>query len=594
MTLQLDQSQVAAVEIEPETRQIVIAGPGSGKTEVVAALLQHLATAHGADLADELLVLSFSRAAVHAVTRRLRESESLTVAPAVRTLDSLAVEILADNDREHEHLSFDDRIAAAASVVRDQGWHALEVLLHVVVDEVQDVVGLRADFLLALLRALPREAGFTLLGDPAQAIYDFQLDGRSATTSTDLLREAAGLGEVRHQELTGQYRAGTRETAQLMGVRSTVLEGTHLSARKALTAIARVVPLGSVDDAVAYLPRWAGSTAFLTRTNGQALLVAEALWKRDVRTTVRRPAADRPTATWVAHVVRAIGRDTFDRSDFESAAAALLSPDEIASAWRAVRTTSRARGPRVEARSLAAGLTGGRAVPGDLLAEQESSVVVSTVHRAKGLEFDNVVLADFPDDARPPGDGDGPDEARRMYVAVTRARVRLGRATGPKTWNLRRDESTGRWYLRGREGWQTFGFGLRGSDMDRRRPPGSDPGLVQDHLAAVGVGDPLQLRLETKKSTLDVPAYAVIHEGTVIGTTSADFGKALASRIGPATRRKRGTLPWPILSGAHVEALETVAGRPAEGMEDVGRSGLWLGVRPAGMLRLSWKEEADA
>ena len=592
--MQLDASQTAAVEVEPETRQIVIAGPGSGKTEVVAALLQHHATANGVDPADELLVLSFSRAAVHAVTRRLRDSASVTVAPTVRTLDSLAVDILADDRREYEHLAFDDRIVAATSVVRANRWHAGDTLLHVVVDEVQDVVGLRADFLLALLRALPSDAGFTLLGDPAQAIYDFQLDGRSTTTSTDLILRAADLGDVRHKELTEQYRAQTRETAQLMAVRATVLEGTHLSANKALSALAAVVLLGSIDDAVAYLPRWEGSTAFLTRTNGEALLVVEALWESGVGAALRRPAADRPIAPWVARVVHAIGTDSFDRSDFASAAEPWLPQDEIASAWRAVRSVARARGPRIEARSLAAGLSGVRGVPGDLLAEQESAVVVSTVHRAKGLEFDNVVLVDFPDHAPTAGEGAGLDEARRMYVAATRARVRLARARGPKTWNLRKDELAGRWYLRGRERWQTFGFGLRGSDMNRRRPPGSDAALVQDHLTRVCVGDPLRFRLDTRESTLDMPVYSAIHDGTTIGTTGADFGKALATRIGPAGRRKRGTLPWPVLSGAHVEALETVAHQPGDGADDLGRSGLWLGVRPAGMLRLSWKEESDA
>ena len=594
MTVQLDASQVSAVQVEPETRQIVIAGPGSGKTEVVAALLHHHATANGVDPVDELLVLSFSRAAVHAVTRRLRESESVTVAPAVRTLDSLAVEILADGGREHEGLTFDDRIAAATTMVGAEGWHALDELRHIVVDEVQDVVGLRADFLLALLRALPSDAGFTLLGDPAQAIYDFQLDRRSTTTSTDLMRRAADLGDVRHKELTEQYRAGTRETKQLIGTRALVLEGTQLAGRKALSALAAVVLLGSIDDAVAYLPRWGGSTAFLTRTNGQALLVAEALWERGVSATVRRPAADRPIAPWVARAARAIGQDSFDRSDFAVAAGLLLPQDEIASAWRAVRSVCRARGPRVEVRGLAAGLTGGRPVPGDLLAEQESSVVVSTVHRAKGLEFDNVVMVDFMDDELLAGEGAEAEEARRMYVAATRARARVARATGPKVWNLRREQSTGRWYLRGRERWQTFGFELRGSDMERRRPPGSDAGTVQNHLARVCVGEPLRFCLDTRESTLDVPVYSAIHDGTVIGSTGADFGKSLTKRIGPAGLRRRGTLPWPVVSGAHVEALETVAHQPGYGADDLRRSGLWLGVRPAGMLRLSWKEETDA
>lgn len=91
----LDLSQRAAVSVDVSARQVVIAGPGSGKTEVVSALVEHLVVEEQVDPEFSLLVLSFSRAAVHAVMRRLRAADVQAVA-AVRTIDSLAQRIVRE------------------------------------------------------------------------------------------------------------------------------------------------------------------------------------------------------------------------------------------------------------------------------------------------------------------------------------------------------------------------------------------------------------------------------------------------------------------------------------------------------------------
>ena len=57
---------------------------------------------------------------------------------------------------------------------------------HVLVDEIQDLVGSRAAMTLQILRQV--DCGFTLLGDSAQGIYDFQIsDQPDAMTSTEFL-----------------------------------------------------------------------------------------------------------------------------------------------------------------------------------------------------------------------------------------------------------------------------------------------------------------------------------------------------------------------------------------------------------------------
>ena len=55
---------------------------------------------------------------------------------------------------------------------------------------------------------------------------------------------------------------------------------------------------------------------------------------------------------------------------------------------------------------------------------RQRGLLLMTAHRAKGLEFDHVVVLDG--GWNRVGDGEDPDEARRLYyVAMTRARQTL-------------------------------------------------------------------------------------------------------------------------------------------------------------------------
>jgi len=60
----------------------------------------------------------------------------------------------------------------------------------------------------------------------------------------------------------------------------------------------------------------------------------------------------------------------------------------------------------------------------------DSNVTLTTIHSAKGLEFDNIILIDaidgiLPQDSFDDKNGDPEEEARLFYVAVTRARYRV-------------------------------------------------------------------------------------------------------------------------------------------------------------------------
>lgn len=594
----LDGSQLAAVKIEPSLRQLVVAGPGSGKTEVVSNLIEHLVHDENIDPVDGILVISFSNAAVFAAGARLRSNDIGSV--TVQTMDSLAGEIIRDLwDSDPRDLRFDKRIQLAAELLSDVGWDRLDRLEHFIVDEVQDIVGVRADFLLAIIRSLPNDAGFSLLGDPAQGIYDWQvhIDNKpiSPTTSLELLAQIQRMKDVQVKYLTGQYRARSRDAMRAVALRDSVLKHDSNSAIDVF--FADLVAGSAVAETALHAARWRGTTAFLTANNGQALLTAGSLAEVGLGVEVRRSAQQRVLASWIARLVADCPTIGITRDEIEERAHERVPDITVAKVWRALRSVSSGQGREVNIADLARGLLRPRPLVPDLIEPIQSSFIVSTVHRAKGLEFDNVVYVDFPD--KPWLDGgketlDGGDEARRMFVALSRARDMIVRANGPDDQRLRRlpqhSATPPRWYLGGRQRWMTSGIELRVDDLDRSAPPGLDREAVQRHITTrVKPGDLLQLNLNTDKSTLLLPVWDLIHEEHVVGTTSVAFGESIVSRIGTLERKKR--TGWPRLSGARVDGVATISGPPQQGI--AGRRGLWLAPVCASMLSIDWKGDSN-
>lgn len=592
---ELDDAQRDAAEIEPGERQVVVAGPGSGKTEVVSRLIEHLVEERDVDATDGILVISFSNAAVFAADRRLRAHG---VGPVgVQTMDSLAGEIVYDlGDEDGAGLGFDRRIALATRLLAAEGWDRLDDLEHLVVDEVQDVVGVRADFLMELLRRLPDESGFTLLGDPAQGIYDWQLAGddraASRTTSSQLLAWAADMDDVQRKELTGQYRASSRDARQVVELRSSVLASVGTSPLEEL--FAGLVSVSSVADIVEHARSWSGTTAFLTANNGQALLVAGAVADSGAPVEVRRSAQQRVLASWIARLLADHSTAGITSDELERLASERASDVDPAVLWRALRSVTGGRGREVDIAGLARALQRPRPIVSDLLEPTHARLIASTVHRAKGLEFDNVVYVDFPDKPwlEAGADTDRADELRTLFVALSRARDVLARADGPDDRGLRsltpRSDCRRRWYLGGRSKWMTLGFELQVDDLDRTAPPG-DGQSTQDYIAeSVHAGDPLDLVLDLSRSTLHLPVWELRHRGLTVGRTSEAFGQSFVARVGTLEMKRRG---WPGLSGARVESVATVSGdlQPS----GTGRHGLWLSPVCAGMLRIDWNGESD-
>lgn len=583
----LDQDQVDVVQVEASSRQIVLAGPGTGKTQVVAALLEHLTQDEGLSATDEVLVISFSRGAVAAIRERTVRTESPRI--TVRTLDALAARLLDELDTSDDWrlLGFDQRVARAVERLQGDESEELQMLRHLVVDEVQDVVGVRAELLLAVIDALPDDAGFTLLGDPMQAVYDFQLNERHTTTSGQMLACIRGAGGVSERRLHGQYRARSNEAARVLGLGLELapLATAQQQARVLDAELARLLIVDPLERLAPVVDRWTGSTAVLCRTNGEALLLADELRVAGLAVHLQRSAQDPAVTSDVARLLATGPSGTISRACLLEKAAALQLSDPGRTVLLLSDLVSR-RGSDVDVLSVARRIANGP-VPVELQQTTDARVVVSTIHRAKGLEFDNVVLVGA--SAWLAASEELEEAVRVAFVAMTRTRDRLVTAASPDTRGLRLDKRSGRWIRGGPAPWMTFGFELQGADTRSPNPVGDDAVEIQDYLDNhVSAGDDVDLQLDPLRSTLDLPMYSISHGGRRVGRTTQDFGERLVRRIRPAKGRKGK--PWPELSGAVVESVETVGGlpQPVETYGGAGRWGLWLSVRLTGLVKLSW------
>ena len=423
--IELNGEQLAVVEAAVDVRLLVVAGAGQGKTEVVASRIDYLVKSEDLSASREVLVLSFSRAAVTAVRKRLHDRD--VPAANVRTFDSFAGQLLLDADIEAAG-SYESRIRQATRLLSeaDDVPPGVEDLRHIVIDEIQDLVGDRADFVLALLQLVEPQVGITGLGDPLQGIYDFQLEESQSKTSSQQVFDAL-IDDFNCKEvgLGRNYRARGADPKRVVALGDELRKATDLAKAQSILEDLEsdLLALGEIDEWANDVPSQNKLTAVLCATNGEVLRVSRYFIEHDIRHAVRRQAQDFGAAKWIAEAMSLLPGPRERRSEVESALAAALGIDDVESHWYLLKGAE-GRSSQHDSLDLSrlARLVKSRTIPLTLTEPDLANVIVSTVHRAKGLEFDRVFIVD------PGYTRDDEDEwatVRRQYVALSRARDEL-------------------------------------------------------------------------------------------------------------------------------------------------------------------------
>ncbi|MEV6985258.1 ATP-dependent helicase [Sphaerisporangium sp. NPDC051017] len=619
-TPELTAEQKEVVRLPDDARALVIAGAGAGKTYTLVRRLDTLVERDQLSAGD-LLVLSFSRAAVRELKERLARHGEASRHVRVQTFDSWALELLLEMDPEGDWRSraFDERIEAAADVIERYGLDELyDDLRHVVIDEVQDLVGSRRDLVETLLDT--QNCGFTVVGDPAQAIYGFQVPEAERTGENgrffDWLRSRFG-DELVELRLTRNFRARTEEAEIALAFGPALQAGTARSAEKLYRALRNSLQetllMGDLEDPFVHesLRDHEGTTAILCRTNGQALLVSGQLRAGGVDHRLQRSARDRVVPAWLSLLFRAIDGSMLSQSRFLEVVGdqAMLDEADHSRLWNMLLRTGRGRGRALDlARLRTAIINGG--LPDELTAQPTAQLIVSSVHRAKGLEFDRVIVVD-PGPLREEGGRsvDIGEEARTLYVALTRARQELMHLNSPRTVPsyVRKVGRQERWgvYHMGKKSLR-LGVELIAGDVDTVEPPGSPgdlPGVRYEHTALdlqdllldkVRSGDEVMLgRIDGEPADADrSPRYTVTlkDNGCPIGITSESFSRDLYDYM--RIFRNHAPSSWPrTISGLAIDTIETVAGSVSAGsLSGLGSHGVWAAPRLFGLGRFTYDE----
>lgn len=591
------QEQEQVIEAPIDARLVVNANAGTGKTAVLVARLAHLVQLGDVKPGSELLVLTFSRAAVGVVRQRVREAGGDASYVHTATFDAFATQQLARFEPEGAWRteSYDGRVRHATRLLKDQAAReALRVYRHVLVDEVQDLLEDRVSFVGAILEA--SGAGFTLFIDRAQAIYDFQVaDIRNAMTAETLLAILRGQNGDRLVErtFTRNFRAQSEEAklALQYGPRLAAPQPDYVQVGYGLEDALLSVPNNTLGGLVARCQAIPRRSAILCRTNGEALVISRELQALGVRHVVARAATDRCVASWVGAVFASAPFATVTKSRVLELVECRQDTPPPNEAWSLLKRLDRRNTNDLDLREVANRIRIGY-VPDELTRADEASLVVSTVHRAKGLEFDRVAVVGF-EDLGAEDEPSYPEEVRLLYVALTRSHDELLHLPAARVrWFNSKGNFDDRWVQR--VGWnaRAMAVEVRGTDVHADDPAGAyflegvDPVATQKYLdTTVAIGDAVTLR-RVRASLEGQPRafYAIDHKGYSIGTTSEAFGHALFRLLG---RSARG-FPQEIRD-LRIEAVDTVGGTPAASSNSgLGRSGIWLRARVSGLGGLRW------
>jgi hypothetical protein len=565
----LTDQQRAIVALDVGARVIVVAAPGTGKTH---ALIHRAAALVGRGAAaSEILVLSFTNAVVGELRRRLAhfsDSDAGYVRPT--TIDSLAGRIVAQNGLEPLELGFDKTVLHATQAVEtDPDRAGVTHYCHVIVDEAQDLVGVRLAFVQALLGA--SDAGFTVLGDPAQGIYGFS-DRSAAAPGTGLDVLCDAFPDVARARLTKDHRSLRPNVAPGDDLRELVLGAVEPdAAHQALMSRLHDSERLTVRQLVTVLKRADETTGILCRNNGEVLYLSGLLADAGIAHKVRRAATERPAPSWIARLLREVDSSEVSRTQFDRLTTS--APDDWrAASWKALRRLAGNRSGALDMRRLRENLH--RINPEEAPDTADRVPVLSTVHRSKGLEYDTTIVLE------PQGVDLGhatSEEVRVLYVALTRSRkltVRLERPDMPGRLTRR----AGRWLMVPWRGRGTSRLELRIGDVEPtlgELEPASVEATQHYLCHEVNPGDPVELHVMD-----DADSYTVEHRETRIGLTGAAF------KPFPSERPRR-------ISGVRVDCVRSAAGDPGRTKSlGIGTAGLWLVPEIVGLGRLHWRELA--
>ena len=437
-----DKDQLSVIVAEHDKRLLVEAGPGTGKTAVACARIAHL-VGEGGVAESNIWMISFTRTAVAEIRSRLQSYVGeAAFSIKVATVDSHAWAIHSGHDPTARLTgTYEENIDRVIDMIGsdDTVQEELEHVEHLVVDEGQDLVGIRAQLVEALIKQLHSGCGITVFADSAQAIYGFSEDDKGYRTvglRTLVDQLASRKRGFQKRVLKTVHRTSSPGLKRIFGdVRESILagseapEGLFAQTRESINQYADHADLTSFELGLDSVPV---NSLVLFRSREEALRHSQ---------FCNRPHGLRLSGfglhlpAWIAICLGDYTGPAISEEIFQARWAARVEPATVPDydpreAWRRLLRTGGNRDGSVSLRRLRARLSGS-SPPIDLCKLDFGLLgpIIGTIHASKGREADNVTMLIPRYEVF-----DSPvleaEETRILFVGATRAReeLRVGKA----------------------------------------------------------------------------------------------------------------------------------------------------------------------
>ncbi len=206
--------QKEVIELDPSERSIIEAMPGCGKTQTACSKIATLMNLYEIP-SSSILFFSFTNQAIKELEQRIKDlsdDKDYDHQVKIRTIDSESSLILKNfgnlDNNSRSFGNYDENIISSTDLLLDSSRNEdvvsfFENIKHIVLDEAQDIVGIRAQWIRAFIKILPKECGISIFQDPAQALYDTDFKTKEVQQNLlDCLKEDSEIPSFQNYELT--------------------------------------------------------------------------------------------------------------------------------------------------------------------------------------------------------------------------------------------------------------------------------------------------------------------------------------------------------------------------------------------------------
>ena len=459
--------QKEIIESDSRSKLKVISPPGCGKTAVAAQRCVFLVKQHQINPSN-LLVLSFSRAAIKELRDRIEIASDVDTFPIkLSTIDQHTFKFLRGWGQEEvkDYLKdYEQNIEAFNDLIEKKNEDVIADIKnfkHVIIDEAQDITGIRSTLLQNIIKNLDKDCGVTIFSDPMQAIYNFTLEEGYQNEKQENFLDTLSNKIFSEKKLSKIYRTDSKQLSDMfMKYRLNFIEADddpdgkldYLEKKKTLFKEAKEKSNGMDDDLVKSIGH---KHLFLFRKKSEMLKAAEKAFEKKKNVSLRFGGSPDCIYPWIARIFHDHMEPTISKKSFIDKwrnKLNIVSNLQAEEAWEKIFKEA-PMNVDVSVEMLREKLSSGRPSL-DLCMKDygESSNVLGTIHASKGREAETVFYYTFKD-KEPSQNTDFHEETRVMYVAMTRCRNKFGvrdleEEIGFKDWAKRLNNKSNRIYAK--------------------------------------------------------------------------------------------------------------------------------------------------